>query len=190
MKQATTKRINGFCYDSISKEVMKKFLRKHKIRGHKEENKYYREIYELYTDVMREKISEGSMVILPRRLGFIQGFSEKGNENAVDWNKTFKFWEENPELKGKEFINFDNSKTGGKVVRIQYEPSFKNARRRSLFKYSSDRSLARGLAKMIKDDPEKINNFLDRDNKKAYIDEVRKNRQVKGEDTLFEQEIY
>jgi len=115
---------------------------------------------------IRKKVYEGHIVHLPRGLGELYVrrsnrhklvFTEEGNVDFIkttvmtDWGSTNKLWKEQPELKGKTYLLYENIHTGGyKMKLIWRTPASKHDHVRYM-QFKPARVFKRGLAKYIKD---------------------------------------
>lgn len=84
------------------------------------------------------------------------------NPSPVDWVKTKKLWQDEPDTKEKKIlVRHTNSHTSGYVFRIYMKKFGATIKNRSLYKFKPARKFARALGDRIKDDnKDKFDTYL------------------------------
>ncbi len=84
------------------------------------------------------------------------------NPSPVDWVKTKKLWEEDPDTKEKKvLVRYTNSHTSGFVFRIYLKKFGAAIKNRSYYKFKPSRNFQRALGARIKDDnKDKFDTYL------------------------------
>lgn len=74
------------------------------------------------------------------------------NNIPIDWKKTNKLWDEDPEAKElKLLVRYDNTHTSGFVYKIYMKKFKANVKHKTFFKFLPTRFFKRSLSKRIKD---------------------------------------
>lgn len=125
----------------------------------------YRLIIKDFFKELVNYIYKGILIDLPNGLGgfYIQKYKQKisidKNDNAyhkgysvVDWKNTNLLWKDNPELRGKTYLFYENKHTDGykfKLSKIKFKKAFLN----KIYNFVPSITFKRDLAKIIFNDP-------------------------------------
>ena len=95
----------------------------------------FKKIVDQFLSFIVDQITAGKRCKLPAFMGTIQiigkqrplSIDENGNiKGIVDWGETTKLWKNNPELKYKDYLYYENDHTDGYMYKITW--SYRNAR--------------------------------------------------------------
>ena len=119
----------------------------------------YYKICSEFCRFLKDKILEGNEVSFP---GFIGTFYIRGRKQnyrikedrvrgmKVDWNKTYKYWNENPEAKKqKKPIYHTNAHSDSIVYRLHWDKHFR-LRNKDYYRFTMPKHTRRELAQLIK----------------------------------------
>ena len=133
----------------------------------------FAKIIDLFNKEVVQLLYKGLTIKLPYRLGVFEvlrskpnyDFNEDGSikiinhAKNIDWKATNKLWEDNPKLKKKKWLVYDNFHSDGYKVKVAWNASSKRFIFRT-FNFKPSRMLVRGLATYIK-----TNNKIDYNDK-------------------------
>lgn len=171
--QTRERKRKGKCFETSSRDLNLLFLKdnpKHKGTKVKELN----EIWERFTDIIREELMEGNVVKLPYKLGDLQIAKRKSGKSGIDWNATKSLWERDKEAKEeRRKVNFNNLHTDGYVGIVVWSGYGSGVKNQELWKFNTNRAFRRQvISKQIQENPEIINKFVLYTNIKMMRDEI------------------
>jgi len=83
------------------------------------------------------------------------------NPVPIDWKKTNKLWENNPEAKQKKLlVRYNNSHSSGYVYRIIIKKFNSKLKNKKLLKIEPNRTFKRSLSKKIKNPDDSFDSYL------------------------------
>jgi hypothetical protein len=122
-----------------------------------------------FLKVIDEIIFNNYLYKLPKSLGLIAIYKRKSNFRndeslktfAVDYKKTKKLWEENPEAKKRKIlVRHLNRHTNGYLMSINYTKNKAKYKNQTIYKFRPERyNFTRKLAKALKDESLKLDYY-------------------------------
>lgn len=145
-------------------DFVKKHLLSYVFYKLRPKNFAYRDISNIigeYQKLLADDISNGQPVKLANGLGSFQlskikrgvSVNDNGeviNNMPIDMIRTFEFWKEHPEFKGKKYIRFVNDHTNGYLFCLNFRLKSATFKLKSFYTFRKSRVLTKALSDNIK----------------------------------------